>query len=545
MFSFKQRPKSMQYLKQYHFDVFVIGGGITGAGIALDAAARGLSVALVDMQDFAAGTSSRSTKLIHGGLRYLKQLDLGVVASVGREREIVYRNAVHVTTPEKMLLPLYKKGSLSPLTTSLALKLYDRLAGVKKQERRTMLSAKETFEREPLLKQEGLLGSGYYVEYRTDDARLTIEVLKKAVEYGALCLNYAKVTEFLYEKKKVVGVKVKDGMTGKTIEVHATQVVNAAGPWVEAVQKKDELSDTKQLRLTKGVHIVVDQKHFPLQQSVYFDSADGRMIFAIPRDGKTYVGTTDTLYEGDLKHPVATKEDVAYLLAAATSVFPTANITPETIESSWAGIRPLIYEKGKDPTEISRKDEVWTAPSGLLTIAGGKLTGYRQMAETVVDQIVATHSFKQADPCSTCELALSGARGINTHNFADYSSYKAREGVQYGLTYEEGKQLVLKYGSNVDAIFNQVKYLYEHGSTMPLALHAMLLYGMEAEMVVTPSDFFIRRTGLLYFDIEALKRYKLQVLRVMEQHLGYTDTQRAQYLAELEEAIKQATDFVH
>lgn len=545
MFSFKQRHKSMQYLEYYHFDVFVIGGGITGAGIALDAAARGLSVALVDMQDFAAGTSSRSTKLIHGGLRYLKQFEVGVVASVGREREIVYHNAVHVTTPEKMLLPLYKKGTLRPFTTSLALNVYDRLAGVKKQQRRTMLSAKETLEREPLLKQEGLVGGGYYVEYRTDDARLTMEVLKKAVEYGALCLNYANVTEFLYDKKKVVGAKVVDGITGKTIEVHATQVVNATGPWVDTVRKKDQGSDKKQLRLTKGVHIVFDQKHFPLQQSVYFDSADGRMVFAIPRDGKTYVGTTDTLYEGDLVHPVATKEDVAYLIAAAKSLFPTANITTKTIESSWAGIRPLIYEKGKDPSEISRKDEVWTAPSGLMTIAGGKLTGYRQMAETVVDQIVATHAFKQAEKCSTRELALSGARGINALNFADYISYKAREGVQYGLTYDEGKQLVLKYGSNVDAIFNQVKFLYENGSTMPLALHAMLLYGIEAEMVVTPSDFFIRRTGLLYFDIEAVKRYKLQVMRVMEQHLGYTETQRVEYLAELEEAIDQATNFVH
>ena len=545
MFSFKHRPKIIDYLKQYSFDVLVIGGGITGAGIALDAASRGLSVALVEMQDFAAGTSSRSTKLIHGGLRYLKQFEVGVVAEVGREREIVYDNAVHVTTPEKMLLPLYKKGSLSPFTTSVALKVYDRLAGVKKQERRTMLSAKETMELEPLLKQEGLVGGGYYVEYRTDDARLTIEVLKKAVEYGALCLNYAEVTEFLYDKKKVVGAKVVDGVTGQSINVQATQIVNATGPWVDDVRKKDNVLNNKQLRLTKGVHIVLDQNHFPLQQSVYFDMPDGRMAFAIPRDGKAYMGTTDTVYEGDLKHPVATKEDVDYLIAAAKSVFPSATITTETIESSWAGVRPLIYEKGKDPSEISRKDEVWTAPSGLMTIAGGKLTGYRQMAETVVDKIVATHKFKHADKCSTREMSLSGARGINAINFSDYTSYKAREGVQYGLTYDEGKQLVLKYGTNVDALFDQVKFLHEHGSTMPLTLHAMLLYGMEAEMVNTPSDFFIRRTGLLYFDIEAVKCYKQQVLHVMQQHLGYTEKQRVAYLAQLDEAIEEATNFVN
>ncbi|MFJ7730341.1 glycerol-3-phosphate dehydrogenase/oxidase [Lysinibacillus sp. NPDC097231] len=543
MFSFEHRPKIMHFLEQYSFDVLVIGGGITGAGIALDAASRGLSVALIEMQDFSAGTSSRSTKLIHGGLRYLKQLDVGVVAEVGREREIVYDNAVHVTTPEKMLLPLYKKGSLGPFTTSVALRVYDRLAGVKKHERRTMLSAQETAALEPLLNQDELVGGGYYVEYRTDDARLTMEVLKKAVEYGALCINYTEMTGFIYHKKKLVGAQVTDQVTGKMIEVHAAQIVNATGPWVDEVRQKDKVVDKKQLRLTKGVHIVLDQKDFPLSQAVYFDIADGRMAFAIPRDGKTYVGTTDTVYEGDPVHPVATQEDVDYLIVATKTVFPTANISRETIESSWAGVRPLIFEKGKNPSEISRKDELWTAPSGLMTIAGGKLTGYRQMAETIVDKIVKTHKFKHASPCVTRELSLSGAKGINAINFPDYIAYKAREGVQYGLNYDEAKQLVQKYGTNVDALFDQVKYLHEHGSTMPLALHAMLLYGIEAEMVYTPSDFFIRRTGLLYFDIDAVQRYKQQVIQVLQQRFHYTESQRNTYIAQLEQAILDATNF--
>lgn len=543
MFSFEHRPKIMDYLEQYSFDVLVIGGGITGAGIALDAASRGLSVALIDKQDFAAGTSSRSTKLIHGGLRYLKQFDVGVVAEVGREREIVYDNAVHVTTPEKMLLPLYKHGTLGPFTTSVALKVYDRLAGVKKQERRTMLSAQETATLEPLLKRDELVGGGYYVEYRTDDARLTIEVLKKAVEYGALCVNYTEMTEFLYSKKKLIGAKVKDHITGKTVEVHAAQIVNATGPWVDEVRQKDKQTDKKQLRLTKGVHIVLSQKDFPLQQAVYFDIPDGRMAFAIPRDGKTYIGTTDTVYEGDPIHPTATQQDVDYLIEAAKTVFPSAEITRDTIESSWAGVRPLIFEKGKNPSEISRKDEIWIASSGLMTIAGGKLTGYRQMAETIVDKIVKTHKFKHASPCMTRELSLSGAKGINAINFPDYTAYKAREGVQYGLNYDEAKHLVQKYGTNVDALFNQVKYLHEHGSTMPLALHAMLLYGIEAEMVYTPCDFFIRRTGLLYFDIDAVKRYKQQVVQVMQQRLHYSESQRNTYIAQLEQAILDATSF--
>ena len=179
-----------------------------------------------------------------------------------------------------------------------------------------------------------------------------------------------------------------------------------------------------------------------------------------------------------------------------------------------------------------------------MTIAGGKLTGYRQMAETIVDKIVKSRRYKHASACLTRELALSGAKGINAINFPDYIAYKAREGVQYGLNYDEAKHLVQKYGTNVDALFDRVKFLHEHGSTMPLALHAMLLYGIEAEMVYTPSDFFIRRTGLLYFDIEAVKLYKQQVIQVMQQRLNYTEEQKNRYIAELEQAINDATNFV-
>src|SRR5690625_39672 len=204
------RQKTLQSLQEKHFDLLVIGGGITGAGIALDASHRGLKTALVEMQDFAAGTSSRSTKLVHGGLRYLAQFEMKLVAEVGREREIVYENGPHVTTPEWMMLPFYKGGTFGPFTTNIGLRVYDFLAGVKRQERRTMLSAKEALEKEPLLQAKALKGAGYYVEYKTDDARLTLDVLKKAVELGTVATNYAKVTEFVYEAGKIVGVIVED-----------------------------------------------------------------------------------------------------------------------------------------------------------------------------------------------------------------------------------------------------------------------------------------------------------------------------------------------
>lgn len=540
MFSFKDRPNILNTLNSYTFDVLVIGGGITGAGIALDAASRGLSVALVEMQDFAAGTSSRSTKLVHGGLRYLKQLEIGLVAEVGREREIVYENAVHVTQPEWMLLPLYKEGTLGKVTTRAALTLYDRLAQVKKDERRKMLSKKEALDKVPLLKKEGLRGAGYYVEYKTDDARLTIEVLKKAVEYQAVCLNYARVVDFVYKKKKIVAANVRDEISGEKITIHAHQIINATGPWVDEVRKMDQIYNKKTIRHTKGVHIVIDQSRLPLEQAVYFDTEDGRMVFAIPREGKTYVGTTDTFYEEDPIQPVATKEDVDYLIKATRFIFPDTNVTTFDVESSWAGVRPLISQEGKDPSEISRKDELWVAPSGLLTVAGGKLTGYRQMAETIVDKVVKLNKFKHASECITKELSLSGARGLNSLNFEDYVANKSREGNDLGISYHNTQRLVRRYGTNVDEVFQYAKAVNSSELAIPLSLYAELLYSIYYEMVMTPCDFLIRRTGYLYFNIGLVDQYKEAILEIMCNIIGYSESERVFYRMQLEQFIDEA-----
>ena len=321
-FSNADRAGLKKELKEQTYDLLVIGGGITGAGIALDAATRGLKVAVVEMQDFAAGTSSRSTKLVHGGLRYLKQLEVKMVAEVGKEREIVYQNGPHITTPEWMLLPFYKGGTFGPFTTNIALRVYDFLAGVKKSERRKMFKPDVAAVHEPLLKKDGLKGAGYYVEYKTDDARLTIEVMKKAVAEGAVALNYMKVTDLIYENKQAVGVKVEDLIDGGDLEVKALKIVNASGPWVDTLREMDHSKKGKSLQLTKGIHLVFDGKKFPLQQAIYFDGPDGRMIFAIPREGKTYVGTTDTVYKGDIAHPEVTVQDRDYILRAIGFMFP-------------------------------------------------------------------------------------------------------------------------------------------------------------------------------------------------------------------------------
>lgn len=545
-FSQKNRFEITQTLKSNTFDVLVIGGGITGVGIALDATTRGMKTALVEMQDFAAGTSSRSTKLVHGGLRYLKQFEVKMVAEVGKEREVVYENGPHVTTPEWMLLPLHKGGTFGNLSTSIGLRVYDFLAGVKKAERRKMLDERETLRKEPLIKQEGLIGGGYYVEYRTDDARLTLEVAKKAVEEGATLLNYTKVIKLIHDNGSVIGAKVRDELNGEYYEVFADKIVNATGPWVDSIREKDGSKSEKSLQLTKGVHIVIDQKRFPLRQAIYFDTPDGRMMFAIPRGSKAYVGTTDTFFQEDLISPRMTVEDQDYIIRAVNEMFPLVNITASDIESSWAGIRPLILEEGKSPSEISRKDEIWESPTGLITIAGGKLTGYRKMAETIVNLLAKKIKHKKGTSfreCKTKNLAISGGEVGGSEGFAHFIANHIEKGIKLGLTREETKQLISMYGANINKIYQ----LIEQGKpiatqfNLPLPLFAQLQYALEFEMVATLVDFWNRRTGYLLFELPLVQTYKKEVSHYMSNYFNWTEVQKERQDEVLEREILYAT----
>jgi glycerol-3-phosphate dehydrogenase len=537
------RSEYIAKLKEESFDLLIIGGGITGAGIALDATSRGLKTALVEKKDFAFGTSSRSTKLIHGGLRYLKQLEFGLVKEVGSERAVVHNLAPHLVIPEKMLLPLYEKRGLGSTLTSIGLKLYDWLAGVKPEDQRRMLTRKQTLKQEPLLNSHDVKGGAIYAEYRTDDARLTIEIVKTASSRGAIVSNYCEVVDFVYEEEKVVGVKVLDKLSREEFVIRAIAIVNAAGPWVDTLREKDKSKSGKQLHLTKGVHIVVPKEKLPVTQAIYFDVGDGRMIFAIPRGRITYVGTTDTNYTGGIDEVCTQMEDVEYLIKAVNQTFTNADLNLDDIESSWAGLRPLIHEDGKSASELSRKDEIFESHSGLISIAGGKLTGYRKMAERVVDLVVK--NYFDEDTLQSC---LTGSIHITEpyfKNFDEVKKYKLLIEEKLKSYYLQGyvDYLVSNYGKQTDEIITRLSAEKGNEFESRLVL-AELHFCIEKEMALSASDFFVRRTGMLYFDLPRLNRIFEQCMLQMVDHFQWSQERLKEEMKEMQKLMREAAELI-
>lgn len=546
-FSFPHRHVIIHNLRTEQYDLLVIGGGITGAGIALDAASRGLKTALIEKNDFAFGTSSRSTKLIHGGLRYLKQLEFGLVKEVGSERAVVHNLAPHLVVPEKMLLPLSEKKGLGYWLTSIGLKLYDWLAGVKPHDQRKMLSRTQTLRHEPLLRQDDVKGGAIYAEYRTDDARLTIEIMKAAVQQGADCISYTRATSFEYQDDILCGVTVSDlQQNDETYTIRAKAVVNAAGPWVDELRELNNSRQGKRLHLTKGVHLVVPHERFPVQQAIYFDVDDGRMIFAIPRGRITYIGTTDTNYTGDKDLVLVTQEDAKYLINAVNARFPTVALRIEDTESAWAGLRPLIHEAGKSASELSRKDEIFESVTGLISIAGGKLTGYRKMAERVVNLVIRKHfEDRRLKPCFTQNIKLAGDGFTNVEDVKLYIHAIIYQLKTAGLSEQTARYLVENYGRQAATILEQFTALTEPADADLRLLLAEAAYTAQHEMVVTLQDFFVRRTGLLYFGIQRVRNGKGAVAALLKEQLRWSDARMQRELQSLDTLLQQTTSFIN
>jgi len=599
-FSKATRKESIQVLKKEEMDLLIIGGGITGAGVAIQAAAAGMKTGLIEMQDFSEGTSSRSTKLVHGGIRYLKNFDVEVVADTVTERAIVQGIAPHIPKPDPMLLPIYNDEgptTFSMFSVKVAMDIYDQLANVKGTNfENYTLTPEEVLEREPFIKKEGLQGAGVYLDFRNNDARLVIENIKQAASDGGHMVSKMKAVGFLYQGDKIIGVKARDLLTGETIELHAKLVINTSGPWVDKVRNMNFTQPIlPKMRPTKGVHLVVDAKRLPVPQPTYFDTAqnDGRMVFAIPRENKTYFGTTDTDYQGDYVDPKVTQEDVDYLLTVINHRYPEAKLTLQDIESSWAGLRPLLignagsdynggdngnistqsfqqavdvvtdYKDGKAtrdevedvlnnlessraekrlaPSSVSRGSSLEQAPDGMITLSGGKITDYRKMAAGAIELIRKLLqedydlTFKEVDSKT---YAVSGG-DFDPTKVAEMVVEQAKIGVAAGLSEEEAAYIADFYGTNASKIFQLAKEMDAYPG-MTLAESARLRYGMEEEMVLTPVDYLLRRTNHLLFERDTVDALRQPVLDAMAAYFEWEEAEKAEVAAQLAAAIDES-----
>jgi len=519
------------------YDLLIIGGGITGASAFRDAALRGLKVALVEKNDFAWGTSSRSTKLLHGGLRYLESYQFRMVREACRERELMLKLAPHLAHPRPFMYLQYEGYPEGMLKLRAGLTLYDLFAGAPASRRHKMLGREATLELEPHLNPNGLKGCGYYYDFLTDDARVTIETVKGAVEAGGHAANYMEATGFVLENDRIAGARLRDHLTGEEGTLRARQVINCGGPWVDEVRfLEPTISDTR-LRPTKGVHIVLSKADFPLNHAVFLRSpTDNRVVWPIPAlDGDlVYVGTTDTDYHGPLDHVVATEADVDYLLAVANQTIPGRNLGRQHVISTWAGLRPLIAPAdARDASAVSREHEIFTSPQGLLTIGGGKLTTARVMGQQVVDRAVALLADhggpSQVLPSTTDRVPLSGG------DPAQLSAARSRLS-DLGMEPVLQERLLSLYGGNALSIGDTIAAdpaLGEelgHGVTL-----AEVHYAVSEEMACTLTDFFTRRASLFYWLRDGGLDIAEPVAAEMATLLGWSDaekeTQLEQYRA--------------
>ncbi len=539
-FSNLDRAVRLETAKQTEYDLLIIGGGITGCGIALDASLRGIKTLLIEKKDFASGTSSKSTKLIHGGLRYLKQFELGLVRETGTERAVAHANIPHLVHPESMLLPIVKGGTFSSLSANIAISVYDLLAGVQSKDRKQNLNLKATLEKVPFLNKELLKSGIKYSEFRTDDARLCIEIIKAARRNGAEAFNYLELKDFEISNGSISTLMCVDNLTDEAIHLNAKHIVNASGPWVDEVRALNDDAKHNSLHLTKGVHVVINKSRFPLETAVYFDAFDGRMIFAIPREKVVYIGTSDTTFTKDKDLVYCTQKDADYLLKALNNMFTGFDFNIEDIVSSWAGLRPLIKMEGKSPTDLSRKDEIFVSDTGLISIAGGKLTGFRKMAERIVDLICSEDDRFSEMSCKTKHFK------IHVNSFQDYKAYKnfGKDLVQQNPSISASSiwYLINNYGKNASTILN--KALSASNQDLEQAiLIAELEFGIQHESVLSVEDFFERRTGMLYFDIERTKKYLKTVSDFLAQTFNWEVSKKEREYLGFEERIEMVSVF--
>jgi glycerol-3-phosphate dehydrogenase len=538
------RTHNISQLESDTFDVLVIGGGITGAGVALDAVARGYKVALVEKNDFASGTSSKSTKLVHGGIRYLPNFDFALVHEALTERGLLLQNAPYLVDPVAFVLPIYEGDRHPvgmPFTTpggiglsfvlDIGLWLYDILAGRRNVQRHKRISRDMVRELAPTLVTKGLKEGFVYYDAQTNDARLTMAVIRTAAQYGATIANYAEVTSFVMENGKIVGANIEDQLDGRKVTVHARHIVNAAGIFSEELESLSGEEPQIKIVPSKGIHLVFSRNDLEIGDSaiVLPETDDKRILFIVPWESRAVLGTTDT-GSGDLDDPTSSPEDVQYLLDHLNR-YLSVNLTADDIVSTYAGYRPLVKPRnegtGQTSAKLSRTHVVLQADNGLVTIVGGKLTTYRRMAQDTVDVLSGRDNTKPVHP--TTNLPLQGSAG-----WAVLQKKLAQRGARLGLDVDEIVHLGHSYGTEADAVFDLIaedRSLAERLVEDLPYLKAEVIHACRQEMAMTPYDILGRRTSITLEDRDRGLGIVKDVAAMMAKELGWS-SERTQFMVD-------------
>ena len=528
-------------------DLLVIGGGITGAAIARDAALRGFRAALVEKGDFGSGTSSVSSRLIHGGLRYLEQYDLHLVLEASRERRVLLRIARHLVHPLPFLFPVYRGARVPAWKLPCGLWLYDLLAAFRNVRLHRWLGRKATLRLEPGLRERDLRAAGLYYDAQTDDARLVLATMRSAAQAGALVASYAEAVSLLKPDGLVRGATVRDLLGEETRVVRALVVVNACGPWVDAVRRLDAPDADPLLRLTKGAHVAVPRQRLGNTHAVTLTSPiDGRVMFVLPwaDSDQSYIGTTDTDEDVSPDEVRATAEDVIYLLRSANAFFPQARLSPNDVVATWAGLRALLRPDGNlAPSQVSREHRITESASGLLTIAGGKLTTHRAMAQELVDRVAARLRALDGRPRAprppTHRLPLPGGETTDLEGLI-------KAAVERGASDATARHLVGTYGSEAAAVLNLVDKDRALGGRIVAGrpeLWAEVVHAVEREMAVRLSDVLVRRLHLFYKTRDQAVPASSAVADRLAAALGWDGARRAEEVAAYLHLVKRSRAF--
>jgi glycerol-3-phosphate dehydrogenase len=541
----EQRQVALSKLATEKFDVLVIGGGVTGSGVALDAASRGLKVALVEAGDLASGTSSRSSKLIHGGLRYLEQYDFKLVREALQERELmVTTQAPHLVKPVSFLYPLHQKVK-ERTYVGAGLALYDALRGFQRAlPNHRHLSQKRIHEVAPSLRVDLINGGIQYYDAQVDDARHTMMIARTAAQYGAQIVTYASVESLIRKNKRVVGARVHDKFSGESIDVSASVTIMAGGVWSDQLHEKFGVIPGYQVRMSKGTHIVVPKSAIRSKSGIILKTAVS-VLFIIPWADKWIVGTTDTEFTGDRNQPLATREDVDYILEQANKVL-TPKLKPSDVLGVYAGLRPLVSRNANSATtKLSREHIVDHPEAGFVSIAGGKYTTYRVMAEDAVDH-AAPDLLRLVQESGTKELPILGAVGY--HALVNRASIIAEE---MGISREQVIRLLDRYGSEISALAELIAA--DSSLAKPLAdgmpyLRAEIYYAASAEGAMSVGDVISRRTRLAFEMADHGVGVAAEVAKIIAPILGWSASAKKKSIAEYEAQVvieKEAVESYH